>query len=157
MKSKSKKEIKIGDIVKIREWDDMAQEYGVADNGSIKVCMGFPASAKMLCGKVAQITEIGRGVRLKLVNPVKAPYVYFTTDMLEPLSAKGRADVEIGSYAKVVRGKAEGCFVLVTDDGHDYSEVGGTVVFPKERRGEHFHFEDADLEPVTEDVNWFHL
>ena len=103
------------------------------------------------------IQLFGRGVRLKLVNPVKAPYVYFTTDMLEPLSAKGRVDVEIGSYAKVVRGKAEGCFVLVSDDGHDYNEVGGTVVFPKERRGEHFHFEDTDLEPVTEDVNWFCL
>ena len=148
---------RVGDLVTIREWDDMAQEYGVADNGDIKVCMGFPASAKMLCGKVAQITEIGRGVRLKLVNPVKAPYVYFTTDMLEPLSAKGRVDVEIGSYAKVVRGKAEGCFVLVSDDGHGYNEVGGTVMFPKERRGEHYHFEDADLEPVTEDINWFCL
>ena len=78
---------RVGDLVKIREWNDMAKEYGVDDNGIIKVCMGFPASAKMLCGKVAQITEIGRGVRLKLVNPVKVPYVYFTTDMLEPLSA----------------------------------------------------------------------
>lgn len=148
---------RVGDLVTIRAWDDMAQEYGVADNGSIKVCMGFPASAKMLCGKVAQITEIDRGVHLKLANPVKAPYVYFTTDMLEPLSAEGRVDVEIGGYAKVVKGKAEGCFVLVSDDGHGYNEVGGTVVFPKERKGEHYHFEDADLEPVAEDINWYIL
>ena len=148
---------RVGDLVIIRAWDDMAKEYGVDDNGIIKVGMGFPASAKALCGKVAQITEIGRGVRLKLVHPVKAPYVYFTLDMLEPLSAECRVDVEIGSYAKVVRGKAEGCFVLVSDDGHGYNEVGGTVMFPKERRGEHYHFEDADLEPVTEDINWFCL
>ena len=27
---------RVGDLVKIREWDDMAKEYGVADNGDIK-------------------------------------------------------------------------------------------------------------------------
>lgn len=68
---------RVGDLVTIREWDDMAQEYGVADNGDIKVGMGFPASAKVLCGKVAQITEIGRGVRLKLNSRIPSrPLMY---------------------------------------------------------------------------------
>lgn len=147
---------RVGDLVRIREWDDMAKEYGVDDNGDIKVYLGFPASEKALCGKVAQIVEIGTSIHLKFLDSTKVPFVFVTSKMLEPLSAKNRVDVEIGGYAKVVRGKAKGCFVLVSDDGLAYNEVGGTVLFPKERRGEHYHFEDADLEPAT-DIDWLNL
>ena len=75
---------RVGDLVTIREWDDMAQEYGVADNGTIKVGMGFPASAKALCGKVAYISDLSDGLLLSFVEPVKFPWIYFSSSITPP-------------------------------------------------------------------------
>lgn len=153
---------RVGDLVKIREWDDMAKEYGVADNGDIRVYLGFPPSAKALCGKVAQIIEITcyEGAQLRFVNPNDAPKSYFpfSLGMLVNVSAPDRADVEIGGYAKVIsNGKFKDCVVMVTDGGrYEYNSYGGTVLFPKERRGEHCHFDDTELEPI-ENIDWLRL
>lgn len=45
------REFNIGDVCRIRQWDDMATEYGVAPWGSIKCRESFIPSMRYLCGK----------------------------------------------------------------------------------------------------------
>lgn len=47
---------KIGDKVRVREWDDMLKEFGGNDNAIICACI-FLDDMKPLCGKVFTVTE----------------------------------------------------------------------------------------------------
>ena len=47
----------VGDRVKIREWDDMAQEYGLS-GGSINCRCTFVPAMKVFCGREFIITHI---------------------------------------------------------------------------------------------------
>lgn len=59
-------EIKCGDEVMVRQWDDMTREFGVDENGYIKTQQKFQRNWKRVCGEryvVMRITE-SRGVKL---------------------------------------------------------------------------------------------
>lgn len=47
----------IGDKVKVRKWGDMALEYGVDDNGDIKMPIYFIKEMEQFCGKIVTIKE----------------------------------------------------------------------------------------------------
>ena len=44
-------DIHIGDKLKIRQWDDMALEFGLNGTGSIKCVFGFTKEMRYLCGR----------------------------------------------------------------------------------------------------------
>lgn len=49
----------VGDIVTIRDWSDMAYEYGIDEcTGSIKTPLVYPSDMKCLCGEISTITKI---------------------------------------------------------------------------------------------------
>lgn len=50
---------KVGDRVRIRQWDDMAKEFGTDSFGNIKCCNCFFKGMKNLCGKKATISYLG--------------------------------------------------------------------------------------------------
>ena len=50
----------IGDQVTIRQWDDMAAEFGLNEYGEIKVPKIFAVRMKDLCGKTLTITDVSR-------------------------------------------------------------------------------------------------
>ena len=50
----------IGDQVTIRQWDDMAAEFGLNEYGEIKVPKIFAVEMKDLCGKTLTITDVSR-------------------------------------------------------------------------------------------------
>lgn len=50
----------IGDQVTIRQWDDMAAEFGLNEYGEIKVPKIFAVRMKDLCGKTLTITNVSR-------------------------------------------------------------------------------------------------
>ena len=54
----------VGDICKIREWDDMEQEFGLTEWGAIRTgSASFPNNMRYLCGKrftVSGVPENGR-------------------------------------------------------------------------------------------------
>lgn len=52
-------EFKVGDIVVIRDWDDMASEFE-HDSYRINCKFGFYEHMKHLCGNVAEIIDIHR-------------------------------------------------------------------------------------------------
>ena len=53
------KRYKIGDVVRIRQWDDMAREFGTTIHGSI-ACRSwyFVKEMKKYCGKKLRIIDI---------------------------------------------------------------------------------------------------
>lgn len=60
--SDTKNRFKVGDRVRIRQWDDMVKEFGLLDSGGIpftKTCgTTFMDDMKHLCGRTATITYI---------------------------------------------------------------------------------------------------
>lgn len=66
---KEKPKFKVGELVRIRQWDDMAKEFGVDDDGSIMCHCNFTEGMRPLCGKYAEIVRLnGSLVELKFFN-----------------------------------------------------------------------------------------
>lgn len=57
-----KEDIRVGDVLKIRQWDDMADEFGTLDlMGSIYIKVDqsfFVPAMKYLCGKIFTVKKI---------------------------------------------------------------------------------------------------
>ena len=49
---------KVGELVRIRQWDDMEKEFGLTMLGSIKCRCCFADGMKPLCGKYAEIKDL---------------------------------------------------------------------------------------------------
>ena len=79
----------VGELVRIRQWDDMAKEFGISGSGSILTLHGFVVNMKPLCGKYAEIVGLGENdkVGLKFFNckglEDLTEFYLFDTDMLE--------------------------------------------------------------------------
>ena len=75
--------IKEGNIVKVRQWDDMKREFGVSLDGAIDCCKKFTGNMREYCGETIKITKNME----KKFN--EYGYFYyegcmFSTDILEP-------------------------------------------------------------------------
>ena len=83
---KEKPKFKVGELVRIRQWDDMEKEFGLDADGDINCRVQFVQSMKYLCGKYAEITknhDDGR-VILRFFNCEKENACRaFHTDMIE--------------------------------------------------------------------------
>ena len=83
---KEKPKFKVGELVRIRQWDDMVKEFGVNVFGSIDCNYHFTSGMKPLCGKYAEITMLRKDgpVDLKLFNCEWLCTDYnYSTDMIE--------------------------------------------------------------------------
>ena len=90
-----RKHYKVGDKVRIREWDDMEKEFGKCPDGSIPVIgSSFQPHMKHLCGREAVITDIIPDeysskeclpVKLKFYNSSGTTKWYYTLSMIEPI------------------------------------------------------------------------
>lgn len=82
---KEKPTFKVGELVKIRQWDDMEKEFGTSGSGSVACNLYFTESMKPLCGKYAEIVRLnGSLVELKFFNcdGLKTGWGY-SVDMIE--------------------------------------------------------------------------
>lgn len=78
---------KIGDKVRVRQWDDMVEEFGTDEAGRIDTKTGerFTEEMKEFCGGVYEICSIlGRNYLLK--DGEKTIYYYFTDETLEDVN-----------------------------------------------------------------------
>lgn len=83
------KEFKVGQTVRIRQWDDMASEFGISSYENIRCATSFTPSMKHLCGRVATITYLeGNIIELDFEDKSGDISWDFTTDMLEPVMCK---------------------------------------------------------------------
>lgn len=55
---KEKPTFKVGELVRIRQWDDMEKEFGLTMRGSIRCRCCFADGMKPLCGKYAEIKDL---------------------------------------------------------------------------------------------------
>ena len=53
-----KPKFKVGELVRIRQWDDMEKEFGLTMLGSIRCRCCFADGMKPLCGKYAEIKDL---------------------------------------------------------------------------------------------------
>lgn len=53
-------DIHIGDVLRVRQWSDMLNEFGTDDEGRIKSYYGFSENSKCLCGRQFTVTEISK-------------------------------------------------------------------------------------------------
>lgn len=54
---KKEPKFKVGELVRIRQWDDMLKEFRLDADGDINCRVPFVQSMKYLCGKYAEITK----------------------------------------------------------------------------------------------------
>ena len=50
---------KVGDMVQIRQWDDMEREFGIK-RGNIDCCFSFVPEMREFCGRKMKIISFGR-------------------------------------------------------------------------------------------------
>lgn len=75
-----KQEFYVGQEVRIRDWDDMAQEFGI-ENDDIMCTAVFIPEMRYLCEKVFIIEEINKDI--VLLKDAPDAYIY-SVDMIEP-------------------------------------------------------------------------
>ena len=86
---KEEPKFKVGELVRIRQWDDMEKEFGTNILGTINTQQGFLRKMEPLCGKYAEITELDKGNRvlLKFFNCEGLEHLTevfgFATDVIE--------------------------------------------------------------------------
>lgn len=88
-------DIHVGDVLRIRQWDDMEAEFGVNSCGGVDSFPFFFSNMKYLCGEtftVANISPTTRDgvVRLRSVEKLEAiRYTniewFISSDMVEPI------------------------------------------------------------------------
>ena len=86
---KEEPKFKVGELVRIRQWDDMEKEFGINHEGTILTLHGFVVNMKPLCGKYAEIVGLEENdkVGLKFFNckglEDLTEFYLFDTDMIE--------------------------------------------------------------------------
>lgn len=103
------KKFKKGDRVVIREWDDMASEFGVYDStGSIKCHASFVKDMKYLCGKTAVIEYVDlstKVLKLSFEEVVSLRQWSLSTDMIRHVSGATQPNpVWISNLGDILRG-----------------------------------------------------
>ena len=97
---------KVGDRVVVRDWDDMAKEYGTyAGSGTIKCPNGFTVTMKHLCGRTATVTHVnGTSISVDFDDKSGDVYWSYTKCMFNPIDANKSDDGKIheGDTVKVV-------------------------------------------------------
>lgn len=100
----------VGDVLYIREWDEMAEEFGLTSGGSIMTEIVFIHGMKELCGEKFTISSIKKcsiGVTHYLSEEGievydTGHYWYITADMLTDRVAQDIDDYEFDSILGLV-------------------------------------------------------
>lgn len=133
----SKKNIfKVGDKVKVREWDEMEKQYGLDRDGDIKARPCFATGMRRYCGKVLTVSSVCNSGSIRLAE---APVWYFDPDTIR-LVKKGKTTQKIVittdgidtlarlyEDGKVVRSAQAKC---APDDEFDF-ETGAKLAFDR--------------------------
>lgn len=87
------RKFKVGDRVRIRDWDDMEREFGLNAFGVIQCENLFTPGMRCLCGREGSVTAIRPGA-VETDIPDVGPYT-LSADMLERLQPPHKKDGNI--------------------------------------------------------------
>lgn len=81
-------DIHVGDLLRVRSWEDMLYEFG-SGNGDVIGCrFGFPTEMQHLCGKVFEVGSIAdqeiMPSDMSMLLKYNRTYWHLSADMLEP-------------------------------------------------------------------------
>lgn len=90
-------DVEVGKTYRIRQWDDMANEFGVSEMGSIKCNpIRFVKDMKHLCGKKCVVRRKGEErIYIDIEDSAESNVWYYTADMIEPIFDANKIPVEI--------------------------------------------------------------
>lgn len=108
----------VGDKVLIRQWDDMAAEFGTNADGGIKTMFGFGRTMKSFCGVVVTISRVFNSYYHIAEDP--DPHIW-TDGMIErKVEAKMKMKFKVGDIVRSVDDSSgEGKIVRVDENDHD--------------------------------------
>ena len=96
------RKFKVGDRVRVRQWEDMEREFGLDNSGFIKVLLAFNPEMRELCGKCATIEDTDDEGRIILCDIEAVDSLnwdwHFSHDMFEevkPMSKSAEPNDEI--------------------------------------------------------------
>ena len=151
--------IKENNIVKVREWDDMAKEFGVTlDGATINCFLKFTEEMRKYCGKTIKINENMERSFNKYENFYYNGHA-ISTDMLEPyvISKEEKEDsfmkiqevmeLKDGSRVRTNNGK-----IYIVNDGNLISEDNGNSLIVNYGLKEIFDMEFELIKVKLEDV-----
>lgn len=127
------RDFKVGDRVVVRDWDDMAKEYGTYDgSGTIKCPNGFTVTMKHLCGRTATVTDVnGTSISVDFDDKSGDTYWSYAKHMFNPTDAPAReeekpeAKFKVGDYVTLKEGvdanKKYGGLPLLSGPMHDFA------------------------------------
>lgn len=78
-------DVRPGDTVRIRDWDDMEAEYGIGELGSIDCKFHFTSGMRYLCGEEFTVEEVFDDDRVRLDPDLEWS---ISLDMIEPVGAE---------------------------------------------------------------------
>lgn len=84
--------LRIGQKVRIKSWKRMEREYGLAENGNIKVPSSFTKEMAQFCGRIYTIKSIdkrnSRYISYNFLEGGSTRLYYWDEEMLEPLKLR---------------------------------------------------------------------
>lgn len=93
----------VGDVVRIREWDDMESEFGLMYGVDIGCTLTFVVGMRQSCGELCTIlAKHGKDVDLAFKDPevgAKMRGYGFTTDMIEPADYSNMSQAAVRSVS----------------------------------------------------------
>lgn len=104
----------VGDKVTIRQWDDMAKEFGLYAYGSIKCKHSFSVPMSKYCGKTLEIVEV---YDINSYTLIGNEYVW-SDDMFEEAPVKNESNTTIKEYFD----KVDEILKSLGRTGHDYCD-----------------------------------
>ena len=89
----------VGDLVRIRSWDDMASEFGIDEDGNIPCRFSFVEYMKNLCGIEFEITGIDGG----RYGGCPEGNASISIDMIEPVQDEEIDGAEIDDFLSAMK------------------------------------------------------
>ena len=105
---------KVGDKVRVRDWDDMEKEFGIdGEDISIPYCY-FTYDMKEYCNSVVTISTVKDNGKYRIAEDNDS--WYWTDEMFEPVS---RAEVILEQLRVINKKKSTSCVSCDVDELHD--------------------------------------
>ena len=149
---------KPGDRVVVRDWNDMIEEYGATEGGTIHCRFGFTDTMRHLCGRTATVTDANKGcIKVDFDDKSGDTIWSYSSDMFNPTDIPAQpktpeAKFKVGDYVTLKEGLTTGERYgnLVLWSGRMYDLANGKrlevedVKFCEDDGMYHYHCKTAD-------------